>query len=113
MPRIMTGFGTHSEAIQMTPVLCEPERHPEQIESIVCTSGQHRQMLDRAPRPLGIKPDVGERTCEKMSRTANPYGDGRAAERIAGILLQEERNARPRAEKLLATPLSTPSGSSS
>ena len=44
--KVMSVFGTRPEAIKMCPLILELEKHPE-IESIVCLTGQHREMLDQ------------------------------------------------------------------
>ena len=54
--RVMTVFGTRPEAIKMAPLVHELNRHPE-IESIVCVTAQHRQMLDQVLEIFGITPD--------------------------------------------------------
>ena len=54
--RIMSVFGTRPEAIKMAPVVLELS-HNEHIESIVCTTAQHRQMLDQVLELFNIKPD--------------------------------------------------------
>lgn len=48
--KVLSVFGTRPEAIKMCPLVKELEKH-EEIESIVCVTGQHRQMLDQV---LGI-----------------------------------------------------------
>ncbi len=55
--KVMTVFGTRPEAIKMAPLVLELEKHPEEIESIVCVTAQHRQMLDQVLEIFGIKPD--------------------------------------------------------
>ena len=54
--RIMSVFGTRPEAIKMCPLVLELQKHPE-IESIVCLTGQHRQMLDQVMEVFGVKAD--------------------------------------------------------
>lgn len=54
--RIMSVFGTRPEAIKMCPLVKEMQKCPE-IESIVCLTGQHRQMLDQVTEIFGIKAD--------------------------------------------------------
>ncbi len=54
--RIMTVFGTRPEAIKMAPVVLELEKY-EEIEPIVCTTAQHRQMLDQVLELFNITPD--------------------------------------------------------
>lgn len=54
--KVMTVFGTRPEAIKMAPLVKELERRKE-IESIVCVTAQHRQMLDQVLETFNIKPD--------------------------------------------------------
>ncbi len=54
--KVMSVFGTRPEAIKMCPLVLELEMHPE-IESIVCVTGQHRQMLDQAIDIFRVKID--------------------------------------------------------
>ena len=53
----MTIFGTRPEAIKMAPLVLELQKHPEQIESIVTVTAQHREMLDQVLEVFKIKPD--------------------------------------------------------
>lgn len=55
--KVITIFGTRPEAIKMAPLVKELEKHPEQIESLVCVTAQHRQMLDQVLDIFAIKPD--------------------------------------------------------
>ena len=52
----MTIFGTRPEAIKMAPLVKELESRKE-IESIVCVTAQHREMLDQVLDVFDIKPD--------------------------------------------------------
>lgn len=54
--RIMLVFGTRPEAIKMCPLVNELKSHQE-IKTIVCVSGQHRQMLDQVLNVFGVTPD--------------------------------------------------------
>ncbi len=54
--RVMSVFGTRPEAIKMCPLVRELEKRKE-IESIVCVTGQHRQMLDQVLDIFQVKPD--------------------------------------------------------
>ena len=54
--KVMTIFGTRPEAIKMAPLVKELEKN-ENIESIVCVTAQHRQMLDQVLEIFDIKPD--------------------------------------------------------
>ena len=55
--RVLTVFGTHPEAIKMAPLVKEFESRPEEFESFVCVSAQHREMLDSVLNLFEIKPD--------------------------------------------------------
>ena len=54
--KVMTIFGTRPEAIKMAPLVKELEKR-EEIESIVCVTAQHRQMLDQVLDTFNITPD--------------------------------------------------------
>lgn len=56
MIKVMSIFGTRPEAIKMAPLVKELEKRDE-IESIVCVTAQHRQMLDQVLEAFKIKPD--------------------------------------------------------
>ncbi len=53
----MLVFGTRPEAIKMAPLVKEFQKHPSKFETIVCVTGQHRQMLDQVLTIFDIKPD--------------------------------------------------------
>lgn len=53
----MLVFGTRPEAIKMCPLVKEFQKHPETFETIVCVTGQHREMLDQVLSIFDIKPD--------------------------------------------------------
>lgn len=55
--RVLSIFGTRPEAVKMAPVVRELARHPE-VESLVCVTAQHRQMLDQILNLFSIQPDV-------------------------------------------------------
>ncbi|MGF9711101.1 non-hydrolyzing UDP-N-acetylglucosamine 2-epimerase [Paenibacillus naphthalenovorans] len=55
--KVITIFGTRPEAIKMAPLVKELEKYPGQIESLVCVTAQHRQMLDQVLDIFSIKPD--------------------------------------------------------
>ena len=55
--RVMSVVGTRPEAIKMASVIKSIEAHPE-MQSVVCASGQHRQMLDQVLDVFSIKPDI-------------------------------------------------------
>ena len=53
----MLVFGTRPEAIKMCPLVKEFQKHPNEFETIVCVTGQHREMLDQV-LTKECKPDV-------------------------------------------------------
>ena len=53
----MLVFGTRPEAIKMCPLVKEFQKHPEEFETIVCVTGQHREMLDQVLGIFDVKPD--------------------------------------------------------
>ncbi|TCP30016.1 UDP-N-acetylglucosamine 2-epimerase [Scopulibacillus darangshiensis] len=55
--KVMTIFGTRPEAIKMAPVVLELQKHPNEIESIVTVTAQHREMLDQVLDVFQITPD--------------------------------------------------------
>lgn len=55
--KVMTVFGTRPEAIKMVPLVKELSHYPEEIESIVCVTAQHRQMMDQVLQAFEVKPD--------------------------------------------------------
>lgn len=56
MKKIMLVFGTRPEAIKMCPLVLELRKR-KNIKTIVCVTGQHREMLDSVLRIFGVKPD--------------------------------------------------------
>ncbi|NRS47672.1 non-hydrolyzing UDP-N-acetylglucosamine 2-epimerase [Brevibacillus sp. HB2.2] len=56
--KVMTVFGTRPEAIKMAPLVHELNKYSEQIESVVCVTAQHRQMLDQVLDIFDIQPDI-------------------------------------------------------
>ena len=54
--RVMSVFGTRPEAIKMAPLVLELQRH-EEIESLVCITAQHREMLDSVMEQFGLQAD--------------------------------------------------------
>ena len=57
MKKVMLVFGTRPEAIKMCPLVKEFQKHPEEFETIVCVTGQHREMLDQVLNIFEVKPD--------------------------------------------------------
>ena len=57
MKTIMLVFGTRPEAIKMAPLVIEFQKYPETFKTVVCVTGQHREMLDQVLSIFSIKPD--------------------------------------------------------
>ena len=57
MKKILLVFGTRPEAIKMAPLVKELQKQPESFRTIVCVTGQHREMLDQVLRIFEIVPD--------------------------------------------------------
>ena len=57
MKKVMLVFGTRPEAIKMAPLVKEFQKNAEKIDTIVCVTGQHREMLDQVLQIFDIQPD--------------------------------------------------------
>ena len=57
MKKVMLVFGTRPEAIKMAPVVKEFQKYPEDFNTVVCVTGQHREMLDQVLTIFDIEPD--------------------------------------------------------
>lgn len=57
MNKILLVFGTRPEAIKMAPLVKEFQKNPDDFETVVCVTGQHREMLDQVLKIFDIKPD--------------------------------------------------------
>ena len=53
----MLVFGTRPEAIKMCPLVKELQKHKNEFKTIVCVTGQHREMLDQVLQIFDVKPD--------------------------------------------------------
>ena len=58
MKKIMLVFGTRPEAIKMCPLVKEFQKRADEFETIVCVTGQHREMLDQVLKIFEITPDI-------------------------------------------------------
>ncbi len=58
MKKVMLVFGTRPEAIKMCPLVREFQKRKDEFDTIVCVTGQHRQMLDQVLRIFDVKPDI-------------------------------------------------------
>ena len=57
MKRVLLVFGTRPEAIKMCPLVKEFQKYPGDFETLVCVTGQHREMLDQVLHIFGVEPD--------------------------------------------------------
>lgn len=58
MKKIMLVFGTRPEAIKMCPLVKEFQKRTDEFETIVCVTGQHREMLDQVLKIFDVIPDI-------------------------------------------------------
>lgn len=57
MKKVLLVFGTRPEAIKMCPLVKRFQSYPDDFETVVCVTGQHRQMLDQVLSVFDVKPD--------------------------------------------------------
>jgi UDP-N-acetylglucosamine 2-epimerase len=57
MLTVLNIIGTRPEAIKMAPVIKELQKHPREMRAVVCSAGQHREMLDQVLELFEIAPD--------------------------------------------------------
>lgn len=57
MKKILLVFGTRPEAIKMAPLVKKLQEMPEEFQTVVCVTGQHREMLDQVLRLFDITPE--------------------------------------------------------
>ena len=57
MKTVLLVFGTRPEAIKMCPLVKEFQKYPEDFKTVVCVTGQHREMLDQVLRIFDVNPD--------------------------------------------------------
>lgn len=57
MKKVMLVFGTRPEAIKMAPLVKAFQKQKDKVETVVCVTGQHREMLDQVLEIFDIKPD--------------------------------------------------------
>ena len=68
MKTVMLVFGTRPEAIKMCPLVKEFQKYPEDFKTIVCVTGQHREMLDQvhqlrcSPSTYGLYSNITEKS---------------------------------------------------
>jgi UDP-N-acetylglucosamine 2-epimerase (non-hydrolysing) len=82
--RTLTIIGTRPEAIKLAPVIKEMHRFSDRIENIICSTGQHRSMLDQVFKLFDIQPDI---ELEIMEPDQSPAGvAARVLERLDPLL---------------------------
>lgn len=84
--KVMTIFGTRPEAIKMAPLVKELEKNSDKIESIVCVTAQHREMLDQVLKIFDIIPDYDLDIMHERQTLVNIVT--RALEGLDGIMKQ-------------------------
>ena len=85
--KVMSVFGTRPEAIKMCPLIKELEKHPD-IESIVCLTGQHREMLDQVMQIFDIQADYDLQIMRPVQTLTTITVD--ILSKIEGILAKEQ-----------------------
>ena len=86
MKKVMLVFGTRPEAIKMCPLVQELKKQTD-LRSIVCVTGQHRQMLDAVLTTFGVVPDY-DLSIMKEKQTLFDITTN-ILERIRGVLAEE------------------------
>ena len=84
MKTVMLVFGTRPEAIKMCPLVKEFQKHTEEFTTIVCVTGQHRQMLDQVLNTFNVVPDY-DLSIMKQGQTLFDITTG-ILERIKAVL---------------------------
>ena len=87
MKKVLSVFGTRPEAIKMAPVVKELEARDE-VESVVCVTAQHRDMLDQVLEVFGIKPDY-DLNVMKPGQTLS-YITAEVLKRIEAVIIKEK-----------------------
>ena len=72
--RVLSIFGTRPEAIKMAPVVRALQRRAPQIESLVCVTGQHREMLDQIMRSFELTADFDLNVMQQAQSPAEVAG---------------------------------------
>ncbi len=87
--KILTILGTRPEAIKMAPVIRELKKHTD-LESLICVTGQHRQMLDQVLELFDIQPDIDLNLMQPNQRLA--FLTARLFETLDGMLEETRPN---------------------
>src|SRR5688572_24132103 len=86
-PRLFCIVGTRPEAIKVAPVVLELRRYENQVETVLISSGQHREMLEQALGAFGLTPDIDLAIMQHGQTLAEITS--RALEGIDGLLQKE------------------------
>ena len=70
MKKIMLVFGTRPEAIKMCPLVNELKTR-KNIQTLVCVTGQHKEMLGQVLTAFGVKPDYNLSIMKEYSEQGN------------------------------------------
>lgn len=87
MKKVLLAFGTRPEAIKMCPLVLELKRRPA-LQTVVCVTGQHRQMLDQVLEAFSVVPDY-DLSIMKDKQTLFDVTTG-ILDRIRDVLLREK-----------------------
>jgi UDP-N-acetylglucosamine 2-epimerase (non-hydrolysing) len=74
MKRILVVFGTRPEAIKLAPVIHALRARPDQAELTLCSTGQHRQMLDDTLQALELRSDVDLQVMQAAQHPTDLFG---------------------------------------
>lgn len=72
---VLSLMGTRPEVIKMAPVIDELRRHPDRVRSIVCVTGQHRELLEQALNVFAIRPEFDLEIMEQDQMLSNLTGN--------------------------------------
>lgn len=86
--KVITIFGTRPEAVKMAPLVHELRKHADEIDSQVCVTAQHREMLDQVLNIFNIKPDHDLNIM--LQRQTLTHTTIRALEGLDQVLVQEK-----------------------
>lgn len=94
-PVILVVFGTRPEAIKLAPVVARLRSRADRASTVVCTTGQHREMLDQVTRLFGIVPDIdlslmrpNQSLTELTSEAVRRFGEALDGARPDAVLVQ-------------------------
>lgn len=85
--KILIVMGTRPEAIKLAPIIIELKRHPE-VETRICVTAQHREMLDQVLGLFHLEPDVDLDLMEPEQKL--PELTARVLIRVTEVLKKEK-----------------------